>query len=76
MSEPDDCDDDHSDDYCGNCGGEGYTYHCIDGCCVDAEEGCDLCARRCDWCSPPKPKKPDDGLRQVLADALAKAQTP
>ena len=71
-----DYDDIGADDYCGNCGGEGYTYHCIDGCCVDADEGCELCASRCDWCNPRKPKLPPnevEALRNVLASALAKA---
>lgn len=45
---------------CGNCGGEGYTYLCIDGCCVDAEEGCEICARRCDWCNPPRKRAPEE----------------
>lgn len=54
FGEVDDYDDEIDGDSCGNCGGEGFTYHCIDGCCVDAEEGCDLCASRCDWCNPPK----------------------
>ncbi len=49
-------DDELDGDECGNCGGEGFTYLCIDGCCVDAEEGCDLCARRCDWCNPRRPR--------------------
>lgn len=35
---------------CGNCGGEGVTYDCIDGQCLDAEIGCDLCASKCDYC--------------------------
>jgi hypothetical protein len=76
MAYPDDFDDDDYGDECGNCGGEGYTYNCIDGCCVNAEDGCELCASRCDWCNPPKPKTADDNgvaaLRQVLSDALAK----
>lgn len=72
MSGDDEYDDPYDYGECGNCGGEGYVYHCIDGCCADAEEGCELCARRCDWCNPPKRKPSDsDGLRQVLADALA-----
>lgn len=68
----------YDDEYeCGNCGGEGFTYDCIDGCCINAEDGCELCARRCDWCNPRKPKKRDeDGLAQVLADALAKSEQP
>lgn len=45
--------DDPGED-CGNCGGEGYVFDCIDGCCEDAEVGCDLCTRRCDWCNAPK----------------------
>ena len=44
------CDD--QDDECPYCGGEGVTYDCFDGQCLDAEEGCDLCARRCDHCRP------------------------
>jgi hypothetical protein len=47
----DDCDD--SD--CGNCGGEGLVYDCIDGQCLDAEYGCKLCAMRCDYCTPATP---------------------
>lgn len=37
-------------DDCPFCGGEGVTYDCIDGCCVDAESGCDYCARKCVEC--------------------------
>lgn len=36
---------------CANCGGEGVIYDCIDGQCLDAESGCDLCASRCDFCN-------------------------
>lgn len=75
MSDPHEHDD-YPDDDCPNCGGVGFVYDCIDGCCEDAESGCDLCERRCDWCTITNPaKKPDDGLRQVLADALAKAKS-
>lgn len=35
---------------CWHCGGEGWTYDCIDGCCEDAEEGCELCAQQCVEC--------------------------
>jgi hypothetical protein len=35
---------------CWYCGGEGETYDCIDGCCLDAERGCPDCARRCLEC--------------------------
>lgn len=37
-------------DECWNCGGNGYTYDCIDGCCEDAESGCELCSRPCPEC--------------------------
>lgn len=37
-------------DECWNCGGDGYTYDCIDGCCEDAESGCELCSRPCPEC--------------------------
>jgi hypothetical protein len=51
QNPPPEYDDDFTDE-CGNCGGEGYVYNCIDGCCVNAEDGCELCAARCDWCNP------------------------
>jgi hypothetical protein len=34
----------------GFCDESGFVYDCIDGCCVDPEGGCDLCASRCDYC--------------------------
>lgn len=40
-----------SGDECWHCGGEGYTYDCIDGCCVDADSGCGVCAERCSECA-------------------------
>lgn len=40
-----------SGDDCWHCGGEGYTYDCIDGCCEDAESGCAECERRCPECA-------------------------
>ena len=42
---------DGEDTDCWNCGGEGYVFDCIDGFCLDAEIGCDLCTRRCDVCN-------------------------
>lgn len=39
-----------NDDECWNCGGEGETYDCIDGCCLDAESGCPDCSRPCVEC--------------------------
>jgi hypothetical protein len=39
-----------NDDECWNCGGEGATYDCIDGCCEDPESGCSDCARPCIEC--------------------------
>lgn len=46
---------DHDDDSdeCPNCAGEGIVYSCDEEfACLDPEGGCDLCARRCDWCRP------------------------
>jgi hypothetical protein len=37
-------------DECWYCGGEGATYDCIDGYCVDAESGCADCERPCIEC--------------------------
>lgn len=48
---------DDYDDYeieCYECGGEGYVHDCIDGFCVDADFGCDMCTRRCDMCNSAK----------------------
>lgn len=39
-----------SDEECWHCGGDGYTYDCIDGCCIDAESGCSDCERPCVEC--------------------------
>lgn len=77
MTERDDYDDYDDDSDCANCGGTGYVANCYsDYACVDPEEGCDQCMRRCDWCNPPKltPKEQAqrDALRQVLAEALSK----
>lgn len=38
------------EDDCPHCGGEGVIYDCIDGQCLDAEIGCDLCSQNCDYC--------------------------
>jgi hypothetical protein len=35
---------------CWHCGGEGETFDCIDGCCLDADSGCELCKRDCLEC--------------------------
>lgn len=78
MSEMD-YDDELDGAECWNCGGEGRVNHCIDGCCVDQDDiYCEYCSRRCDVCHPPTPEqvKRGDELRQVLADALADAQSP
>lgn len=39
-----------SGEECWNCGGQGETYDCFDGCCEDAESGCAGCARPCIEC--------------------------
>lgn len=58
------CRDDFDQGDCWWCAGEGYVFDCFDGLCVNAEDGCDLCMRRCDVCnrpSPPKPSQHDEG---------------
>lgn len=44
---------------CPNCGGSGIVGECFDGCCADAEYGCDECEEPCPLCSshliPSKP---------------------
>lgn len=32
------------------CGGGGDYFDCIDGCCADADIGCDDCSRACEIC--------------------------
>jgi len=45
------------DNYCPNCGGEGYVANCwTEYACVDPESGCDECMQRCDWCNQRKAK--------------------
>lgn len=50
--DPNRFDDDYDDFECWNCDGEGYVWDCIDGFCVNAEDGCKLCTRRCEVCNP------------------------
>lgn len=52
--EPPDYDDDWHLDVCGNGCDDGWVADCFDGFCVNAEDGCELCIRRCDWCNPRK----------------------
>lgn len=55
MAEMAEYDDDYLD-VCGNIGcNDGWVADCFDGLCVNAEDGCELCLRRCDWCNPRKP---------------------
>lgn len=49
---------------CWKCGGEGFVHDCIDGFCEHADEGCDLCAKRCEICNPP-PTPPSAGGHDV-----------
>lgn len=55
---------DYNDDFeeeCSNCGGEGIIYMCHEEyACIDPEGGCDECARRCDWCKPPRSALPTE----------------
>lgn len=45
--------DDDFDDQCYECGGEGFVSSCFsEYACLYPEDGCDLCTRRCDVCSP------------------------
>jgi hypothetical protein len=76
--DPDEYVDIDDGEECGNCGGEGYVYDCFDGFCMDAESGCDDCARRCDWCNRPTPKQAaeTEALSQVLSDALTGEHKP
>lgn len=53
QSEP--RDDELMFDVCGNIGcDDGWVADCFDGLCVNAEDGCELCLRRCDWCNQHK----------------------
>lgn len=60
MADHHDFDDEYHLDVCGNIGCEdGWVADCFDGLCMDAEYGCELCLRRCDWCNA-KPKTSQD----------------
>lgn len=54
---------------CPLCGGEGNTYECFDGCCEDAEWGCEDCIRPCECQKRQAPAE----LREVLAEMLSKS---
>jgi len=59
---------------CWNCHGEGVVSSCFEEwACVDPDEGCHLCIRRCDVCRP-VPRNAD--LDAALAIALANGETP
>jgi hypothetical protein len=60
---PEDFDEQDDPGECGNCGGSGVVHDCIDGQCLDSDEGCDLCERRCDWCRPRRPATPQTEAR-------------
>jgi len=61
VSEPDfDPDYDLDEHDCPNCGGEGFVSNCFEEwACLDPDEGCDDCTRRCDLCNrrPPPTKE-------------------
>ena len=59
---------DYDDEFCPVCGGEGFIIDCFDGCCLDADIGCDDCTRTCACLRPTKQPSPE--LQQVLAEAL------
>lgn len=55
---------------CPECGGEGFVFQCFDGCCEDADIGCDDCTRTCPVCGgKPLNAEPDpDYLRELRAE--------
>lgn len=61
MDKPEPCPFDYDDEFldvCGNIGCEdGWVADCIDGFCINAEDGCALCLRRCEFCNPRTPAK-------------------
>jgi hypothetical protein len=64
MDDVHDYDDPNPSDGCPNCGGDGFVYLCMDEIgCIDPEEGCDLCERRCDWCRPRRPSAGEEAAR-------------
>lgn len=54
LNDPEPPEDHFDSDECWQCGGEGYVFDCWDGCCIDADVGCDDCTRPCDICAPSK----------------------
>lgn len=51
------------DEDCSECAGEGYVFDCIDGCCADADVGCDLCTTPCMNRNHPKPFSSNEAQR-------------
>lgn len=66
MTEP------YDDTECPVCGGEGFTFDCFDGCCADADIGCDDCMRRCECQHRQAPAELQEVLREALAKGTAK----
>lgn len=62
---------DWDDGSCPRCGDDGFVFECIDGCCLDADVGCDLCTRPCPECSPrpAAPSLPGDAVMAKMTDA-------
>lgn len=54
---------DDLDEECPICGGEGFTFDCFDGCCADADVGCDDCTRPCECQRPLTNSRPPEGAR-------------
>jgi hypothetical protein len=69
----DDFEDHYDDGECPVCGGEGVVFDCFDGCCADADFGCDDCTRECECMrsTPSSKRMASPGLQQVLDEALA-----
>lgn len=56
-----------NNDDCWHCGGEGETHDCIDGCCAEADYGCELCSRPCIECRIHEANRARAVRKQVIA---------
>lgn len=67
---------DDLDEECSECGGEGFIFDCFDGCCANADIGCDDCTRLCHCQKRQAPRELQDVLSAALSELLAPSHQP
>lgn len=67
IIDPPDDHNEYDEGECPVCGGEGFVFDCFDGCCLDADYGCDDCTRPCGC----QKQQASPELQAVLSEALS-----